>query len=63
MRRLTRNLTPPSKMAIKEKKYYVWVRTSLVSNIALMTIGDINISRDAIGCSKVSKGNLKCKKM
>ena len=63
MRGSTGNLTTPSKMAIKGKKYYMWVGVSLESNITLMTVGDINVSRNAKGCSKVSQGRLRRKKV
>ena len=62
MRGSTGNLIPPSKMAIKEKIPRL-VKAPLDSNIALMTVGDINISGDAVGRSEVSQGGLRCKKM
>ena len=57
------NLTHSSKIAIKGKKYYVVIRVSLESNITLMTVGNINISRNIIDCFKISQRRFEIKEM
>ena len=52
----TGNLTPPSRIDIKGKKCYIRVRIPLVSDITLMTIGDIDVPKNTIGRSKASQG-------
>ena len=45
------NLTPPSKIAIKGKKYYM--RAPLKCNITFMTINNFDIHKDIIDRPKV----------
>ena len=47
---------PTLKNRYQRKKCYVWVRMPLKSDITLVTVGDINISRNAIGFFKTSQG-------
>ena len=54
---------PTLKNGHQGEKSYIWTSTPLEGDIAFVTIGDINILRNAIGCFKGSQRHSKSKKV